>query len=473
MDNESSERHFLAFIEQDTLRDEDESEFQWITFDALALGESELESSLLAFRAKADDLSRRYPLLLDGNLRWVIVLVSSKRAGEDLPGEVLMFGDSEQVPEVGIRSIETLPQNFQHPVMDNAMMRGFPQAPASLIAGVLDLAIRDAGPLALAAYDVGQGNCNAVVDEYEHPRNFFDLGWAPNFHAKTRPAVRPGFIVHDLPFTPPVILSHWDMDHWSYAIASSRYNQSNLTTKHEWNPDAIRRFWIARAPQILAHEIGPLHQAFLRALVQTSILPGLSAFLLWPEKKKRISFGAGWVEACSPRQGSRGDRNNTGLVMFVRPNSAAGAIVLTGDADFGSISSLRNKRKPALAGVVAPHHGARISIPDVPKPKIGSPRWMVVSVGSGNSYGHPKESAISAYKKAGWRLAYTFDRKTCEHNGSTHDNGNQLLRFTRSDEKPQCGCGAVPNSHLCLRNPSVLPLDLKQVQAESSFTLKI
>ena len=461
MDNNSEKlrRSFLALVEID----EEEGDAEtggWVTLDSIsldgALGEGDAE--LLAMRAALKKIASRFPEILGLDGSWVQVVVGSRVDGESVPAAVVMFGDTEEVPLVGIMSIAAVEEKVQASFLSQTMLEHEPRARAGFIAGVLDLPLRYAGNLAVAAYDVGQGNCNAIVDSYGHPRVFFDLGWAPNFHAATRPAAKPALFSCDGHALAPVILSHWDMDHWSYAIAASSYNPSSLTTRHTWNEDALRRFWIARPPQGQKHQLGPLTLSFYRALSTRQLLPGFGSLLLWPDGVKRIGFSDGWVEACKAAPQVKDDRNNNGLAVFVRPAGRGPVVALTGDADFPAIPSFSQRRKLSLAGMVAPHHGSRVTASHVPSPKRGGPGRLVMSVGKGNSYGHPKQQAIDVYQGLGWSAVATQDRFKCEDPSVPHDHvhGNLLLTFSQEQHNPVCGCTCVPDGKLCL-----VPIDVE------------
>jgi hypothetical protein len=467
-------RSFISLVEVE--RDEsDETYGGWVTFDCIA------EDSIRAFRSSNEpsrrllDLEDAYLMLRvpfnkmasysqsvqNMNNGWMRIVVDMRINHDSLQAEIVMFGDSPEVPPVGIAQIEVLNKQLAERLDTIASLTNEPRAQAGFISGVLDIPLGKLNPetLAVAVYDVGQGNCNAIVDKNEHPRIYFDLGWSPNFHAKSRPQQQPNFFACDRRATPPVVLSHWDMDHWCYAIKNSSFNAGSLTTKHEWKLEALRRFWIARAPRKNEHKLGPLTMAFYRALSGTHLLPGLSAVLLWPESVKRIPFSAGWLEACRPGEGELDDRNNNGIAMFVRPNSYAPAILLTGDASFPSIPSLSRSKKTPLAAMVAPHHGARVSGFMVPKPKKGTLARLVMSVGEHNSYGHPKQDAIDAYNESGWQSSRTQDRFDCACGGgsASHRHGNTLLKFSNKPD-PRCGCSCVPNGSLCLLPSATIPM---------------
>ena len=466
-------RSFISLVEIER-DDADENNGGWVIFDSFAetaldyydhaprsirFQDESFDHGLLTLRAPFRQVMKRKPEMGELNGGWVRIIVNSQRNEEMIPADVVMFGDNAEPPQVAIADIEPLSPPEQKLLRPEAMLQDETRAYPGFIAGVLDIPLREVNPtdLSVAVYDVGQGNCNAIVDHYEHPRIYFDLGWSPNFHAKTRPHLQPDFFACEKKAIPPVVLSHWDLDHWCHAIANSSYNPGSLTTKHEWKKEALERFWIARAPRNEEHKLGPLTQSFYRALKRTELLPGLSAILLWPDDAKRIYFSAGWLEACSPPPGGLSDRNNSGIAMFVRPDPKGPAILLTGDADFPSIPSVACQKKVPLAGLVAPHHGARITENAVPRPQKGSPARLVMSVGTGNSYGHPKQDALNAYQKKGWLASRTQDRFDCTRTTALHQHGNTMLKFSSTFNDPQCGCRCVESGNLCL-TPSTAAL---------------
>lgn len=463
---EYGRRSFISLVEVEH-DDTNENDLGWVTFDSFAesslhyfydlppfirFHDDSFDLDLLTLRASFKQVMKKEPAIGEFNGGWVRIVVDSRRNEEMIPAEVVMFGDNAELPQVAIAHIEKLSLTEENLLRPEAMLYGKTRSYPGFISGVLDIPLREVSPLKLsvAVYDVGQGNCNAIVDIYEHPLIYFDLGWSPNFHAKSRPHRQPDFFACEKHATPPVVLSHWDMDHWCHAIANSSYNPGSLTTKHEWKKEALQRFWIARAPQTEEHKLGPLTQSFYRALERTELLPGLSAVLLWPDEIKRIPFSAGWLEACQPTSRMPNDRNNSGIAMFVRPNPKGPAILLTGDADFPCIPSVASRKGVPLAGLVAPHHGARITSGMVPRSKKGSPARLVMSVGAGNSYGHPKQDAINAYQAKGWLASRTQDRFDCTRTSEIHQHGNTLLKFNNSFADPQCGCHCVEEGNLCL-----------------------
>jgi beta-lactamase superfamily II metal-dependent hydrolase len=449
------QRGFTALVEIE--RDEqDKEDGGWVTFDCFSQDQSPLgiwygdDSGLLALRAPLATVAQLFPDIAEMPGHWAKIEVASYATGDAVEADVVMFGTDDEIV-LYIISAKPLMMSAQ----ENAlfMLENEQRAPASLIQGVLEFSLQTSNSLAVAAYDVGQGNCNAIVDEYEHPRVFFDLGWAPNFHAKTRPPIQPVFFCDYRPTVAPVVLSHWDMDHWCYAIAKSDFDTNSLTTRHQWRGRALRRHWIARAPVPGAKPLGPLAQSFYHKLARRQAMHGIPTMLLWPNDCERIPFSDGWLEACAPDPELTPDRNNTGIAMFVQRKGEGPAILLTGDADFTSIPSLASNICPPLAGMVAPHHGSDITTTKIPVPMPSGPKTLAFSVGQNNHYGHPKVDALDAYKLAGWIGAATQNRHTCDRthpSGHNHNHSNILLKFTAAAKDPRCTCGLAPFFNLCL-----------------------
>lgn len=449
------QRGFTALVEIE--RDEqDEEDGGWVTFDCFTDKQDghsaryRSDFDLLALRVPFQSVAQRFPNIAEMPAHWAKIEVASHATRDSIPAEVVMFGTNDQA--IFLHIVSASPIKLDDHESKIFMLEGEPLSPESLIEGVLNFSLQSAESLAVAAYDVGQGNCNAIIDEYEHPRVYFDLGWAPNFHARTRPSSQPAFFSCDDKAVAPVVLSHWDMDHWCYAIARTQFNPANLTTLHKWNPAALNRIWIARAPLPGTKPLGPLAQSFYTALSSTLRMPGIPTMLLWPNNCSRIRFSDGWLEACVPASPLTHDRNNTGIAMFVRPKGKGPAILLTGDADFPSIPSLTSNTRLRLAGMVAPHHGSNITTGAVPSPAPGSPKTLVLSVGDKNQYGHPKVDALRAYTLAGWNGVATQNRHNCHtaYRRRRHIHGNILLKFSTTAPDPQCGCHCVTKGNLCL-----------------------
>ncbi|MFI6029011.1 ComEC/Rec2 family competence protein [Amycolatopsis magusensis] len=96
--------------------------------------------------------------------------------------------------------------------------------------------------------------------------------------------------------------------------------------------------------------------------------------------------------------------NNSSLVL--RGHTSAGRVLLTGDVELAAQADLLAAKEDLQADILkVPHHGSRYSLPDFLA--AVSPRIAVVSVGGGNSYGHPHQSTVDNLGKAGALLTRT------------------------------------------------------------------
>jgi hypothetical protein len=78
-------------------------------------------------------------------------------------------------------------------------------------------------PELIAVYNVGQGNCCALCNNRGVPLTYFDFGGGMGQHARTYPRS----LTFCFTMNPPIILSHWDKDHW----VSAEYNSESLNSK--------------------------------------------------------------------------------------------------------------------------------------------------------------------------------------------------------------------------------------------------
>lgn len=246
-----------------------------------------------------------------------------------------------------------------------------PQAHEVREATIIDLlaSITDRSPIeAVAAYDVGQAAACALVCGVR-PNCYFDLGIPtrlnPPLHAQ------PSFCWAD---NPPVILSHWDSDHWAGAELDTRSLDSPWLVPNQWLSPTATRF----AARLIAH----------------------GNLLVWPPGVASASAGPLIVERCTK---SGGDRNHTGLALTVH-GPAGQSVLLPGDAGYRWIPS-SSAGKLTLTSLVASHHGAKrdMWLARMPRPD-GRPEGRIVySYGDNNVHAHPNPSAVAKYRATGWR----------------------------------------------------------------------
>lgn len=229
-----------------------------------------------------------------------------------------------------------------------------------------------------AAYDVGQGSANALLDDGGEPTLFHDLGCGALWNAGTRPA---GF-AWPLHTQSPVVLSHWDSDHWSGAIACD--------PTHNF----LNRRWVA------PHDpsAGIRHIAFARKILLAGGHLNLLAQGPW-----RISWTTAqgrWLSLFRP---AGNNRNDAGIALEVRKSHrSAKAWLLPGDASYDALHQ-HSYLAPHYLAMAVPHHGSGHSCANPPAPLPGEYHRLVYSFGPDNTYGHPANTAIQAHVQANWQ----------------------------------------------------------------------
>ena len=257
----------------------------------------------------------------------------------------------------------------------------------------------------VAVYHVGQGLCTALCDAATgQPLVYFDFGAGcfPN-HETRPPSLRFCFSRK-----PPIILSHWDSDHFMGARL--------LDTQ------ALSANWIAPS-----QEVGPVTAAFAAALSNRGKL------ILLPRGVALGRFAYGETVACTGTT-----RNDSGLATYLefpadcgsrmtqftssdsgrapksvivalKPSVATSApspafrfkVLLPGDAKYEFIPQILSR---SFHGLVATHHGAAFGsiVPSAISDDPVQPT-IALSYGHNNSYGHPIETEIGRCVAAGWQ----------------------------------------------------------------------
>ena len=208
------------------------------------------------------------------------------------------------------------------------------------------------------------------------PVCYFDLGCGVYRNARTRP--------HDIRFcnclNPPVILSHWDADHWAGALEDTRF---------------LRSRWVA--PR---QSIGPTHAKFASKILQSG-----GSILIVPDHPRSVSW-SGHCELVTLQRATGSGRNDSGLVMQVWNRCEDKNWLLTGDADYQHIPNLPCES----AAIAVPHHGASkcVGKKSLPRPSDTAESRLLYSFGPGNEHGrngvsHPRRAAVDAHVNAGWK----------------------------------------------------------------------
>jgi hypothetical protein len=290
-------------------------------------------------------------------------------------------------------------------------------------------------PLNIMVYDVGQGSANALVDEWGHPRVFFDLGWPTSINQTTRPSTPPDLFACEGNCTSeraPIILSHWDFDHWAYAVANTSYAYGKLAAKMTFKPQAISRPWIVpKPPRIGATKgLGPTHMRLLAALPNR---------IAWPNTLKTVRFSAGIVTRSDVKILPT-DRNNQALAWFVMRSKSTKAILLPGDLSFDLLRWPHPA--PQITGLLASHHAGLVTgILTTPLLQAAKSTAVAVSVGHGNHHKHPIPNIVAQYQAANWKPAVLTSKRIIWP-PSGQKNGAILIQSDPSYRTPifQCAC---------------------------------
>ncbi|MEX1364516.1 MAG: hypothetical protein AB1Z98_15425 [Nannocystaceae bacterium] len=140
----------------------------------------------------------------------------------------------------------------------------------------------------VAAFDIGQGSCNALIGADGRVQAFFDFGYSTSGARQPAPPTRPCLCDR-----PTIIVSHWDRDHYQLANAM---------------PEAFGLDWLG--PR---QTVQPIANQFMARIRQAG-----GNLVLWPfmgvGAVRHMVFRWGWVERGSRPQD---DTNGSGLVAYV------------------------------------------------------------------------------------------------------------------------------------------------------------
>lgn len=385
----------------------------------------------------------------------------------------------EGIPEVTVKSIglyaaastRKIDKALQSTRYMTAAAAKQPKPRGQFIKDILEWRVGKELDVYCAIYDVGQGSANAIVDKNEHPRVFFDIGKPISIYNRTRPPNIPKFFHCDITkgsqsrawLQAPVILSHWDFDHWGgvlesfYLISDGKGGKyASLKLIH----GALERFWIV--PDQTRLNLGPTHVELIRRLAKTVNHHGVTALQYWPQNLPRLQFSQGVIVKAVPDPGVgaaiSAQRNNSGLVLLITKqfknlSRPPAGILLQGDARCNSIPL--NGTGVNLVGLVVSHHGGEMGgNPPVPNASLSHRVAAVCSVGEPDAagkkpYGHPHPNAISDHKKAHWTMNnFTYNRAAAPTSPAKL-LGNFWLSLNTSF--PSCGCDCVCDANLSLR----------------------
>ena len=230
----------------------------------------------------------------------------------------------------------------------------------------------------LVGYDVGQGAAIGLLDPGESVLLFFDLGAGAYGNKKTRP--------NPLRFCwrkkAPVILSHWDTDHWAGETTDLLAAQAT---------------WVAPRQR---NKLGPTHHAFAGRILASG-----GSLLIWgaPAGTVRMhTLATGQTLTLARCTGT--SRNGSGISALVEVSNLGQAWLLTGDAGYHELGL---NLPSHLSTVVVPHHGADMGPLSVSPIRRSGYTRLVYTFGPGNKHGrtkisHPTSAAVTHHAGRGW-----------------------------------------------------------------------
>lgn len=381
--------------------------------DLSLVDDSEWNPSTWMIALEPDEIKGWPTLEQAGEDTWL--KISFKLAIDDKEGKSGAYlypleGPNGPRPKLCLLSVERLTNRRAVSRLDGfARLKGIKAASRRAIETIFRDALASLQKPAVVVYDVGQANFNAVVDISGCPAQppvpvlFFDCGAPHGRHYGTLPTP----IIDPFPNAAagsPVVLSHWDMDHWAGA-ATGQPLYGSQGIKLNWSPAAMDRLWIVpnQGRRATGQKIRSTAWRLALALHRAGKL------IVWPTLLNRISLPHGSsIVKCVPAPGVRGKNNNSGLALIVRTHTQQrpeALTILPGDADYASLAiNYPQLYQPGMSftGLVASHHGADL----VGAPPQAMASWSRLAVSHGRCYGHPTPASLAAHKAAGWKFQY-------------------------------------------------------------------
>lgn len=217
----------------------------------------------------------------------------------------------------------------------------------------------------VVVYDVGQGAANGLCNAQGMPLTYVDIGRGVLGNKSTFD-LRLAALCFTL--SPPVVLSHWDWDHWAGGMQF---------------PKAQDQVWI-----VPNQKLGAVHAAFAAGLAARGNLK------VWPNNLPKLNVGQVTIRKCTGN-----GRNHSGLAVEVEGPENDEPVLLPGDARYNVIPGTLQRR---WHSVVVPHHGADMRNGQVPGSTSSSQSRSAYSCGGGNTFSHPRAITEKAHHNNGW-----------------------------------------------------------------------
>jgi hypothetical protein len=350
-----------------------------ICFDAIPTETLERLHQATTFETRAGELE---PVILETldpsknshNLRvdhWCRFNIATKSSFGSLAAQQYRSPNNvENIEEVFIENIEHLDGRgrLSRSLRQLVSLDGLQDATQNNIEALLNHKISEQEDNYLAIYNVGQGACLAVLANSLQPALYFDLGGGCLKNAGTYPVnFQPCFTLN-----PPVVLSHWHMDHW---ISGDRHQSAQQLP------------WI-----VPRQALGPSDMRFAQKL------QSYGSLIIWPNNLTSLITPFGEIHKLP----NASDRNNSGLVFVAKvgPHNDKVHVLCPGDAKY--VKFLPQISLPqSLGGLIATHHGG-LYRGDTPPQASTKSNYIAYSYGQGNSYRHPHHQTVNKHQNAGW-----------------------------------------------------------------------
>jgi competence protein ComEC len=228
---------------------------------------------------------------------------------------------------------------------------------------------------AMVACDVGQGDALVLATAEEGRAVVVDTGPEPGPMAACLDRL-------DVSRVPLVVLTHLHADHvggLDAVLADHKVGAVGVSPARvpDWAWQEVRTKAAAAGVPIVQLDAG-----------RRLNWPGLSMEVLAPTRK----------EVMPAPEADGTEINNASVVM--RATTPAGRILLSGDVELSAQAHLLNAHVDLSADILkVPHHGSRYTTPELFA--AIRPRIAIVSVGTGNPYGHPSPMTLQALTRAG------------------------------------------------------------------------
>lgn len=323
-------------------------------------------------------------ILFDPNDPWLALILDEN--GEDAIYYSNLFAEGRPI---AVRDIDELAAELRARLNGAFSIEPFEVTETEIRDALMPLAAPDLVEY-VVVYDVGQGSANGLCDGSGMPLAYTDIGGGVLGNKSTFDSR-----LNAMCFTrsPPIILSHWDWDHWSSGM---RFPQAQQMT------------WI-----VPLQSLGAVHSAF------AAILAGNGKLKVWPPALSSISSGQVTIRACTGKK-----RNHSGLAVEIGGPKGEPPMLLPGDARYNVVPGALAKDWHC---VVVPHHGADMRNAQVPGSTRSSGSRAAYSCGPSNSFMHPKQVTESNHHTNGWPHSSQGARQGVDRRTDVHRNRSQSL----------------------------------------------